>query len=575
MASFIPRDTTQPSFEVRRETFSGDLVRGPEGYRSAIRFGDPILESVVGDSLLLSRPEGYDGIKVWWGVPPEGLGTWVYMAVVRSGFGHPLTPSDGMILNWTGAGTPVDDLPGAFVDTPLMPGRWYYYSLMFMTANNRWVVVGKTQNLVPIDYGHGADMYRFIPPFYIEMDEEHTVGDQRGRSHLRKFLDVVGYDLDLTRTLVEGLEYLYDPDLAPLALYKQLGVQNFGFEDNDALGGGRIRSVIAASREILDRRGTLLGLSRYLEAATKFECHATNGANLMMVGDDSHFNSGTGNWAPTPFGMNDTLRGISDGVLNGGVEPEALDTRHLTMETLDVSDPNTYPNIPTLPLELTDYLSPVNHVVKVDPNGGDLLICCGAGQKDRPIGINDETGLIVHRYSHLTPTFRGIPVEEDSIYHFSFYMARDAGNTENDRVEIGAALFGRDLDLPPFSDAFSGSGINSYTQVVPNTIDLVWSSVLLDDFNWSKYVVTLKTNPGDRFLVPFIWVNTGLWNDPSGGSHQTATPRYITAVMVTKGQGVSIETAYSPGIHLLITANDMDTDNVVGSTTRVIGEPRQ
>lgn len=549
-----------PAFQVRREVFVGDFTRGPEGFRSVLRYTEALPEALE-RSLFASRPEGYEGIKLWWGVPPSGLGSWTYMAIVRSGSGHPITPTDGtIILGMTTRGD--NDVPGSFVDTNLVPGHWYYYTLMFRVGT-RWYPVQKTQSVIPINYDHGQHMFDELPPYYQELDAQQWGGTSN--SILERFFDTIGYDLDLTRTLAEGLDKLYDPDSAPLPLYEAMGRQNFGFEPNDALGGIRYRSIVAASRLITDQRGTLAGLAGYLEAATQYETFAANGANLLLLGDDASFKTGTGNWCWSPYAVNEVVNGFH---LPLPDQDDHLRTRQLRIERWDPDLFDTVTAPPVLPNELTQSVNPIETMIMVDPNGGQLALACGAGQKRTVVGVRESTGRKYTKLRHLNPSFRGVPVEEGVNYYFSFYMSRSVGNIEEDRVEWGMAYFDRDPDRPGFSDAFrhadDGNGFRTYCSVDPVEIDTLFA--LGDEADWRRYTITSTVPEGARFLVPIVWVH-----DRTGQAIET--PRFVTAAMVTRQQGIGIEAVYRPGIHLIISSTD--PEQYIGlESGKVIGEPR-
>jgi hypothetical protein len=257
----------------------------------------------------VSEPHEYDGIKLWWGVPPESLGDWTFMAIVRSGFGYPSTPTDGEVILGLDGYRENGEVPGAFVDEGLPAGQWFYYTLMFRVGT-RWYPVNYTSEVIPVDYAHRTPLYDGVPPFYQETDAEQYGGTRF--SMLERWFSTIGYDLDLTRTLAEGLDVAFDPDRSPQPILNALGVQNLGFGTNNAMGDIRYRGVIARSREIQGERGTYGGLEAYLAAATQYEVHVSPGLNLMLLGDDARPGIGHGNWSPTHFGLNRSLTGSGE-----------------------------------------------------------------------------------------------------------------------------------------------------------------------------------------------------------------------------------------------------------------------
>ncbi len=73
---------------------------------------------------------------------------------------------------------------------------------------------------------------------------------------------MLGYDLDLTRTLVDGVLNIYDPDKVPYRLMRYLG-ENLGFPFESTLGAARYRSIIQQLPDLNDTRGTVVGLERW------------------------------------------------------------------------------------------------------------------------------------------------------------------------------------------------------------------------------------------------------------------------------------------------------------------------
>lgn len=578
-----PRYPNSPAFQTRRQVYDGDFVRGPGGWKSFIRYGQRFPEGLE-TSLLVSQPEGYDSIKVWWGVPPEGLGTWTYMALVRSGFGHPSTPSDGEVIVGLDGNRDPDDVPGVVVDSGLPQGKWFYYTLMFRVGT-RWYPVNRTQNVVTIDYAHRDVLFRETPPFYQEVDAEQYAATNA--SMLERWFYTIGYDLDLTRTLTEGVEMIYDADRAPQRLLDPLGKYNLGFERNDALGDIRYRAVIARSQDILASRGTYGGLKAFVEAATQYEAYVSPGLNLMLLSDDSRFAKGSGNWCPTHFGLNRSLAdwaaasvpsGGGGYTIAGGDLP--LTSRQLTFSPgpagIDIT------GIPEYPPELAQSVYPLTTCTKITPGAGareHLVVSCGVGQQltvsARDVLTSSGAGSSlasqevltrekVIQLTHLSPLYRGIVVDEGESYYFSFWMCAPEGSTEEYRVNYGMAYYPRDLTEVGFSDAFSGGGMRSYAQIEPLSVDL-FKGAAIDDDAWSRYVVASTAPEGARFVVPVIWVSG--WE-----GEKVSTPRYLTAAMINKSQGAAAGTLFRPDYYFRVT-DDSATYRLGVSSNKVIGEP--
>lgn len=558
---FIPPVPNEPSFQVRREVLDGDFVRGPgigdetypDGFKGVLRYGVTLPEGLH-ESLLVSQSEGYDAIKLWWGTPPESFGAWTYMALVRSGFGHPSTPTDGeIILGMTYR--PDDDVPGSYVDEGLPSGQWFYYSLMFRVGS-RWHVVNTTEALVPVDYAHRDHLFNLLPPFYQDLDEETWAGTEN--SMLKRWFYTIGYDLDITRTLAEGIETIYDPDRGSMRLLGPLGEQNLGFGRNEALGDIRYRGLLASSREIQDQRGTYGGLQKYLSATTQYTVEISPGANLLLLGDDADFSRGHGNWCPTHFG------------LNREISAEIASTRRLTFKAGSTEDFDA----PPLPPTLRELRYPVRTLAKVqagDREDEHLVISCGVGQQTSVQASRSKPRTKVSRLRHLSPLRRGVPVDPDLIYYFSFWLAAPEGSETEYVVRHGFAFYEREIKAVGFSDAFGSSGFNSYAQIEPLGVDMT-SSITVSDDSWNRYVMSAGVPEGARFAVPVIWVYTP---GPLGSDNGVfPSPVYVTAAMVNSSQSVGVDTVYRPNYHLVLTADVGNETDVLGEDSgKVMGEP--
>lgn len=292
------------AFELRRLETSGggDTLRGGD---HPVRWGAVPPKDYLGN--ITSRPLDYGSVEVTLGGLTSSSGSplldtgngFIGAKMVRSSFGYPNHPLDGYtVASWN----PGDTLPESVVDRDLSPGCWYYYSILTKYGEGRWQVAYQTEALVPADYAHRDAMYDLTPPFYRKVDAEDYKG-QENRT-LYRFYDVVGFDLDYTRTLAEGVQEVWNPDTAPMALLRLLGKQNLGVEDQGQLGDTRWRGVVSQNRLLNGRRGTLDGLRRFVEAASKHETQATLGLNELLLVDDAEFVEGVGHWAPAPFCIN-------------------------------------------------------------------------------------------------------------------------------------------------------------------------------------------------------------------------------------------------------------------------------
>jgi hypothetical protein len=610
----IPFPNSQfPSFETRRRS-GGDYVRagssptpGYEDAATVLRFDGFVPEQIF-DALFLSKPLGYHTVQVWWGVPPEGQADWDFMCVTRSGFGHPSTPSDGEIVHYLK--NPDDDkyVPGSFFDGndahPLPSGRWYYYTLFFR-INGKWIAANTTETLVPIDYGHRDHLLGLVPPFYLEREVNDST------DFITRWMTMIGYDLDYTRTLAEGVQQIYDPDSAPQTLLDAMGQNNLGFTKPSAMGDIRYRSVLANNRAILFHRGTPSGLQTYVQSVFKSTVTVSKGLNELLLVDDAEFYTGVGNWCPMPWRIGHELATGPNGTIGVGADSrDMFRTRnvtieHFTNESTDLPDAiwNTLPS----------KVSAVRGLARIQASDGEqLAITCGAGQQDVIVGVDSKNHRMELDEQHLDAFYRGIPVDTvvDPIthlptgktYYLSFWSRRDPGDTVGDLIVFGFAQFDRNPATQGFSDGFrnapftapmgTAGGFNGWQRRLPNAASPAAASLKqtrraiksgAGSDGWEHLVFSDTLASWCRYIVPFIWYQYPDTGDTGPLPDPVTTPRYITAVMVNQSQSGGVDIPFHLDQYLLL-LEDAPTKHLIGGPGedlaegvrddyKVIGEP--
>lgn len=610
--------TDPKPFQIRRllSEGGGDQSRGSSDAPTApsyLRYGTVLPTEFTG--YMTARAVDYDRIEVGWGVlagstfPSTDLR---YVALVRSGFGYPDHPGDGTVLMLTSS---LADTPPSFTDGNLTAGRWYYYTLMAQYGTeeqSRWTNVYRAAALAPVDYGHRNHLFNLLPPFYQQQDDNTWAGTPN--SVLRRFFEVVGYDLDLTRTMAEGVQELWNPDTGPMQLIRRLGEQNLGLDHNAVLADTRFRGLVSDFRQINDLRGTVEGLRRFVTAASKYRTEVTTGSNLLLTVDDAEFETGTGHWAPAPASITselaaDGLPRVTDGVKitkNDGLR--LSDGSWLHIATLPGTDRDEHLNriMPfPLPSNGNGVVMPggpdpytLDDFVSIDPvlppsgpgmpswvrglarieaaAGNEMIVACGAGQRIALVS-KDADGRPVTEVQHMDPSMHGVPVDAGSSYHVSLYLCRPNGS-EDLYVSLGAAVFG----VPPFerlglSDGFS-SGFSGFVRYAEGTDDPAFDApvVMSNDFvptvrrpsyvgtvllpetldaadgDWHLYEVEVPVPENARYLVPVLRVSTTLDPDHDVDGGPPSEPVYITAAMVTESETPTLTDIYTPGTTMVV-----------------------
>lgn len=384
-------DPVHPAFTVQRAPYGdvegGDYARAGEDLpKAALRYAEqvPSSQEIAEQSSLVSFVRSYDTIDLTWGWP-EKYDSWESIALVRSGFGHPSTVNDGVVIyrverdDFDHVDSEDHPLSIMVKDTPLQAGRWYYYTLFFFTAAETWLPVLYTEALIPRDFAHRDHLWNGVPPYYQFVDSQF-----RGEhGYLRQFLNTFGFELDMTREYVESWQEAYHSDFSPVPLLKRAG-ENLGLPFESGLGEIRYRAMVGQLATLYQWRGTPEGIRLLVEAASKYESLVSVGRNLLLLPDDSQFATGPGNWVLTalnedivitaPFVTDDRIEGYGRGVL-------------------DVTVDSSF-------------------------GTGDVLIRCGHG-----VVVVEGVDKL------LTPKFNGVPVDEGFVYGFSVQYKADATGT--------------------------------------------------------------------------------------------------------------------------------------------------
>lgn len=187
------------------------------------------------------------------------------LRVVASTTGEPLTVKDGtQVYSSTRTDiTSFDDI------VRVSPGRWVYYSLFLKyatsTGTSYFERLATLYIQVPITYLSVDNLWARVPEYYRTMDAE-----QEGNP-LYNFLELFGWEIDRTRTLIETIPLAMDPDLAVTPALAALATQ-MGLETTiDVVGTTKVRNLLQNIGYIRRRKGTLESISYYLSALTGCE----------------------------------------------------------------------------------------------------------------------------------------------------------------------------------------------------------------------------------------------------------------------------------------------------------------
>ena len=184
------------------------------------------------------------------------------LAIVSSPTGEPITYKDGSIVT-----TVFNDAVTSFTDTArVSAGRWVYYSLFikysdFAATPTEWYERVATLYIqIPKQYNSIDNLWAHIPEYYRNLDSNlHN-------SPLYNFLELFGWEIDRTRTLIDSIGVSNDPTLAVTPALRELAYET-GLEiDIDVLGTTKARNLLNNIGSLRRRKGTIDSIVSYLSA---------------------------------------------------------------------------------------------------------------------------------------------------------------------------------------------------------------------------------------------------------------------------------------------------------------------
>ena len=508
-------------FVVRR-TEGGDTLQISDGWKGALRYGprDVKPEEVLGTNLIV-YPRGYDSMVVTVQIPPSIQ--WTQAVLVRGGFGAPTTPQDGVVLWYFSEALPhpAEGLSQIVLDRPLTPGNWFYYSL-FLWIGGQWVLAFSMDSAVPADHGWSKWLFNTIPMFYQRTDDQQAADGRNGP--LRVFSRVLGYELDFTNTVADGVRDVFNVDKAPTRLLKHLGY-NFGVPDEPVLGEARERSVLQQLSDLNGLRGTALGLEQLIEAATHYPCEISTSGNMLLSVDDGDFNGGD---ASKP-GMSTVL--AQD--LKWGIGHWTSMTNATVLAAL--KDPSTGVFANTRTVTTATVAKNIDPDARLAPPGGSgSMVVSGTGPD-----VVVACGPLLSNASALY----GIPVSPGNLYAFSCQLLRTTWGTAQPAARPILGLLWFDV-----TGAFRGASTGPTGAAASDAT--AWQA-----YTFSANAPTVAAGGYDAaFTIPVIWwFGSGTWVGVLPPTSRPTTGRYVCMASLNQvGQIGSGVTAIGPDVYLTL-----------------------
>lgn len=289
------------SFRLRRVTGGGDAtgvgsyVRGTDAFQtlagaslldqdSAIRSDGIVTVTETTDaSEFYAAAVQYNAVYLRWTLTDEivdvntinsGESGIVGVAIVYSKTGDPQTVIDGSMIVSGNVNEYLhqnlvpynDNGVTKFFEEP-EPGKWAYYTLFAYINTDGpngsfyYQRLASLEVIVPFNYGSSEELWKRIPLYYREQDLKNN-------NQLKRFLEIFGFEIDRTRTLIDNVMVQYDPLTSEGQSIEQLASM-FGLELRPSdIGTSRIRSLLYDVGYLRKNKGTLSGTRDYLTAVS-------------------------------------------------------------------------------------------------------------------------------------------------------------------------------------------------------------------------------------------------------------------------------------------------------------------
>jgi hypothetical protein len=187
------------------------------------------------------------------------------IVIVSSISGEPVTINDGLLVTRITDTTTVT----FYDDTPLVQeGRWVYYTLFikYSDGTDYWYEAGGTLYIqIPVAYNSTADMWQHTPEYYRSLDYTQAPLS-KGLTPLYAFLDLIGDEVDRTKTLIDTIALSNDPEIAVTPALEQLAMET-GLEISlTDLGATKARNLLSSVGYLRQRKGTISSIVSYISA---------------------------------------------------------------------------------------------------------------------------------------------------------------------------------------------------------------------------------------------------------------------------------------------------------------------
>ena len=280
---------------------------------------------VITQSYLLAQALDYGTVEVTIEAPTR-VGN--QYALVRSNTGAAEDPSDGFTIS---SGTVVASLMTVVDSTPATPltrpnapysqqAGSAYYTLFGFADDGAWFKDAATSVVLPTNKKSTRKLVSFLPTMYSSTDGNPYSPPQEDESDLQKFLYAFGLTFDELSSMIDFIL----PENRNLHVTRGLSeifVTGVGMPSEYILGVAANARLHREAGFIYRNKGTLRGITTFVEALTGWQSLVTDSTNLMLSLDDGSFERSVGNWSYSPSAVSLTVEPIVELGMQGPIIP--------------------------------------------------------------------------------------------------------------------------------------------------------------------------------------------------------------------------------------------------------------
>jgi phage tail-like protein len=247
----------------------------------------------------VSDPLDYASLYLTW-VKPQAADC-ITLQLVRNSYNLPQDETDGEILFTQPVG-----LSLSYTDRTPAAGFNYYSMWGFSNSEQLWIRCTDLIGLCPLNWGYGSKLYYLLPGAY--RDSDSALVDPYNPwpvsspdPPLKRFMSLLGFELDFIRTELESLTSVNDPQHCSGALLPLLAYQ-FGMPNEPEIGMQQARQLTANAVHLYRLKGSPRGITEFCTIMTSYPMSvlAHHGYNLMLNRDDSVMDGTIGTWQAWP-----------------------------------------------------------------------------------------------------------------------------------------------------------------------------------------------------------------------------------------------------------------------------------